>query len=158
MGKYVALMNMNGTRDEFSLQTLFELDNHAYHIKKAAFSPSGDYFAFLAYYESKPRIYLIHLLNRAHISEHKTYIVDPEFSSVISQNAIRDINLFERDEEVILLLLLDTGEVMTYSLGSFGNQGSILYDLIFGEDFNFTMSIIIIGILVLVLMFKFGGL
>jgi hypothetical protein len=89
------------------------------------------------------------------VSDHKVHIIDPQFSELFIENPIRDISLFEEEEDLILLVLQNSGEVMTYSLGSFSGEKSSVFNLLFGDDFNFTMSWVILTILGVILIYKF---
>ena len=153
--KYVFLLGMEARNGIFSMYSVRDFEDQTYKIKDFDISDNGVHFALLAYSKEKMKVFILNTKALYDIDEEKLYLVNFDYSVNPENGNIKEVKLFRSiDNELLLMLLLEAGEVATFSL-QFGVMSlGGLSSLFLGDELDLFSLLSVVAIILMFLFMK----
>ena len=149
--KYVMIIINSHVSDKLERFQIYDFEEQNYRIKSVDISDDGAYLAFLTYNLDEMEIFIYQV--PTYEEDDQLYLVNFDYSLDPEKGNIKDIKLSKNiDDEPILLVLMESGEVISFSI-HFGKTslGMLRNSLVSGNLDIFSL----LSLFAIVLMFIF---
>lgn len=157
--KYILLITMEEEDEMFSMYSIKDFEDQTYKVRDFDISEDGTYFAFLTNNKDKMKVFILESEVLYNGDEETLYLVNFDESLSPEQGTIKGVKLLKDvDNETILMVLLESGEIATYSLQFGVTNFHGLNSLLVGNEGDLFSIFSLIAVICMFLVIKLANL